>query len=125
MIAERKLGLLRFAQGDLNAALASFTNALQIAEGLPKDADQRRVEAALNFEKGEVLAANRAPEAAMTNLRKALDLYRDLAGSTDRGAVRDQTPAAFEQALEQVAANAAGDLKEEISEELRRVKKQG
>ena len=134
MTAERKLGLSQFASRDLNAALASLSSALQIAEALPKDGfakdgfatdiNQRRAEAALNFEKGEVLAAQRS-EAAVTNLRKALDLYRDLAGSEDRSTVRDRTPAAFEQALEQVAANASGDLKDEIGRELQRMKRQG
>jgi eukaryotic-like serine/threonine-protein kinase len=125
MEAERKLGLIQYSTGNLVAALTSFSRALQIAEALAASPEQRRAAAACNFEKGEVLAANHEPEAAVANLRKALELYRDLAGSADRGVIREGTPAAFEMALEQVAENAPKDLQEEITTELGRMRSRG
>ncbi len=123
MLAERKLGLIQYSTGNLVAALTSFSRALQIAEALPPSPEVRRVVAACNFENGEVLAANHEPEAAVAKLRKALDLYRDLAGSAERGGIREGTPAAFEQALQQVAENAPEDLRKEMTTELGRMKK--
>jgi len=123
MDAERKLGLIQYSTGNLVAALTSFSRALQIAEALPASPEQRRAAAACNFEKGEVLAANHEPEAAVANLRKALELYRDLAGSADRGVIREGTPAAFEMALEQVAENAPADLRNEMTTELDRMRR--
>jgi eukaryotic-like serine/threonine-protein kinase len=123
MSAERKLGLIQYSAGNLVAALTSFSRALQIAEALPPSPEQHRAAAACNFENGEVLAANHEPEAAVAKLRKALDLYRDLAGSAERGVIREGTPAAFEKALQQVAENAAEDLRKEMNTELERMKR--
>jgi tetratricopeptide (TPR) repeat protein len=123
MFTERKLGLIQFAGGNLVAALTSFSRALQIAEALPSSPELRRAAAACNFEMGEVLAANHEPEVAIGNFRKALDLYRDLAGSADRSVVKDRTTEGFETALEEVAADAPADLKTEITAELDRARK--
>ena len=72
---------------------------------------------------GEVLAANHEPEVAIGNFRKALELYRELAGSADRSVVKDRTTDGFEEALEEVAANAPADLRNEITAELDRMRK--
>ena len=123
MIAERRVGLTQFAAGNLVAALTSFSRALQIAEALPPSPELRRSIAACNFEMGEVLAANREPEVAAATLRKALDLYRDLAGSPQHAPVRDRTAQGFEQALALVAADAPADLRNEMNAELERMRK--
>ena len=72
---------------------------------------------------GEVLAANHEPEVAVGTLRKALDLYRELAGSTQNVPVKERTPAGYELALKQVAAGAPADLRDEMSAELQRMGK--
>jgi hypothetical protein len=123
MIAERKVGLAQFAAGNLVAAETSFSHALQIAEALPPSPELRRAIAACNFEMGEVLAANHEPEAAAARLRKALDLYRELAGSAERASVKDRTPKGLEQALALVAAAAPADLRSEMNTELERMRK--
>jgi serine/threonine protein kinase len=123
LAAERKVGLAQFAAGNLVAALTSFSRALQIAEALPLSPELRRAIAACNFEMGEVLAANHEPEVAAARLRKALDLYRDLAGSVQSASVRDRTPEGFEQALALVAADAPADLRNEMNAELGRMRK--
>ena len=119
MVAERKLGFAQYSAGQLTAALTSFTRACQIAEALPSTPDL----AACNFEMGEVLVAANATEAAVPKLQKAVDLYREMAGSAERGVIREGTPAAFEQALEQTAAAAPKDLQKEMTAELERMKK--
>jgi serine/threonine protein kinase len=123
MIAERKVGLTQFTAGNLVAALTSFSRALQIAEALPPTPELRRSIAACNFEMGEVLAANHEPEVAASALRKALEQYRDLAGSPPGSSVRDRTVAGFEQALSQVAVEAPADLRNEMNAELERMRK--
>lgn len=125
MLAARRLGLAQFKGGNLLAALASFSRALQVAEGLqaletPASPATRRAVAECNFEVGEVLAGNSAPEAAVAKLRKALDTYRDLAASTGKPPAVDQTPASFELALKQVASSAPAELRQEMEEELGR-----
>ena len=121
--ALRKLGLAQYATGNLVDALISFSRALQLAEGLPQTPDLRRTEAACTLEMGEVLAANHEPEVAVGTLRKALDLYRELAGSTQNVPVKERTPAGYELALKQVAAAAPADLHDEMSAELQRMQK--
>lgn len=129
MLAARRLGLAQFKAGNLLAALASFSRALQVAEGLQALETQsgsaaspqtRRAVAECNFEVGEVLAGNGAPEAAVAKLRKALETYRDLAQSAGKPPIVDQSPASFEQALKQVASSAPPELRQEMEEELRR-----
>ncbi len=119
MLAARKLGFVQYAADNLTEALISFTRAWQIAEVLPGNLDR----AACNFEMGEVLAAKNDPETAMPKLKKALDLYRALAGTAERGSIRDATPGAVEQALREVAADAPGDLRDEMTAELERMKR--
>jgi serine/threonine protein kinase len=125
MAAERKVGLAQFAGGNLVASETSFSRALQIAEALPPSPAVRRAAAACNFEMGEVLAANHEPEAAAARLRKALDLYRELAGSAQKAAVnvKDRTPKGFEQALALVATAAPADLRNEMNAELERMRR--
>jgi serine/threonine protein kinase len=123
MFAERKVGLAQFASGNLVAALTSFSRALQIAEALPATPELRRSIAACNFEMGEVLAANHEPEVAAATLRRALELYRDLAGSAEGAYVRDRSAQGFEQALAEVAADAPADLRNEMDAELARMRK--
>jgi serine/threonine protein kinase len=123
LAAQRKVGLAQFAAGNLVAALTSFSRVLQLAEALPPSPELRRAIAACNFEMGEVLAANHEPEVAAARLRKALELYRDLAGSPERESVRDRTPQGFEQALALVAADAPADLRNEMNAELARMRK--
>ncbi len=121
IMAARRLGLAQFSAGNLVLAETSFSRALQVAEGLqPVSPDTRRVVAECNFEFGEVLAGNKEPEVAVAKLRKALDTYRELAGSTGKAPVVDQSPASFDLALKQVAANAPADLRMEIESELAR-----
>jgi serine/threonine protein kinase len=123
MLAERKVGLAQFAAGNLVTALTHFSRALQIAEALPSSPELRRTIAACNFEMGEVLAANHEPEVAAATLRRSLDLYRNLAGSSDSALVRDRTPSGFEQALASVAEDAPADLRNEMNAELARMRK--
>jgi serine/threonine protein kinase len=123
MIAQRKVGLAQFAASDMVAALTSFSRALQIAGALPPSPELRRTIAACNFEMGEVLAANHEPAVAAATLRKALDLYLDLAGSPPSAPLRDRTAQSFEQALALVAANAPADLRNEMNAELERMRK--
>jgi serine/threonine protein kinase len=121
MLAARRLGLAQFTSGNLLAALASFSRALQIAEGLQNAGPQTRLAVAeCNFEVGEVLARNNAPEAAVVKLRKALDAYRELAGSAGKPLAADQSPTSVEQALRQTAASAPAELRQEIETELER-----
>jgi serine/threonine protein kinase len=123
MLAARKMGLAQFAAGNQVAALTSLSRALQIAEALPPSPELRRAIAACNFEMGEVLAANHEPEVAAATLRKALELYRDLAGLPQSPSIRERTPQGFEQALASMAESAPADLRNEINAELERVRK--
>jgi serine/threonine protein kinase len=121
IMAARRLGLAQFSAGNPVAAEMSLNRALQVAESMqPSSAESRRAVAECNFEFGEVLAGNKVPEAAAAKLRKALDTYRELAGSTVKAAPVDQSPASFEEALRQVAASAPPDLRKEIESELAR-----
>jgi tetratricopeptide (TPR) repeat protein len=123
MAAERKVGLAQFGAGNLVGALSSFRRALEIAETLPSSPELRRAVAAGNFEMGEALAANHEPEMATASLRKALDLYGDLAGTPAISSLKDRTPQGFEQALAVMAGNAPPDLRAEINAELARMRK--
>lgn len=119
--AARKLGLTQFAAGDRLAALASFSRALQVAEGLPPNPEARRAVAECDFEVGEVLARNGAEEAAVAKLRKALDTYRELAPSLPRPAT-GLTAASFETAIAKMAAQAPPELRAAMEAELARWK---
>ncbi len=119
MLAVRRLGFVQYSAGELTAALTSFTRACSLAEALPESSDR----AACNFEMGEVLAATNAMDAAVPKLQKAVDLYREMAGSSERNVIREGTREAFEQALEEVAAKAPEGLKKEMTAELERMKR--
>jgi serine/threonine protein kinase len=115
----RSLGLAQLRSGNLLAALASFSRALQIAEGLLEQdpgGHLRAEVAASNLYVGEVLARNGAPEAALAKYRKAFELYREIAGSTVQ--VRELTPQGYKAALAQVAAGAPPDLRKELEAHL-------
>jgi len=122
MFALRKLGLAQYSAGNLVAALTSFSRALSATAALPASTDLRRAAAACNFEMGEALAAHHEPEVAAASLRKALDMYRELAGSPNTP-VKDRSPAGLEQAISQVAANAPPDLRDEMNAELVRMRR--
>ncbi len=121
--AANRLGQVQFAGGNLLAALTSFSHGLQVAEAmmaLEKGSNAQTVRAVAfgNLAVGEVLTANGAADAAGPKLRKALDLYRELAGFS--GA----TVGTFEQAMAQVAAKAPPDLKIEMEAGLGRFRRE-
>lgn len=117
--ALERLGRVQFSRRDLLGALASFSRALQIAEAqfsqAPSDATRRDL-AASNFRVGAVLAQNGENEAAAVKLRKAFELYCDLAGRKVN-AVED-SPAGYRKALEDLAVQAP-DLRQTIEVQLR------
>ena len=106
------LGRAQLRRRDLLASLASFSRALQIAEG-----QSRRDLAAANFWVGAVLAQNGENEAAAAKLRKAFELYRDLAGVQVNFA--EDSPAGYRKALADLAAQAPPDLRQAIETQLR------
>lgn len=114
------LGRAQFRHRDLLGSLASFSRALQIAEAhfkrAPSVTTQRDL-AASNFWVGTVLAENGENEAAAAKLRKAFELYRDLAGS-QVNAIED-SPAGYRKALADLAAQAPPDLRQTIDTQLR------
>ncbi len=118
--AARKLGFEQYRSGDLLAALTSFSRALQAADGLaaayPSPA-ARRTLAECNYEIGEVLARNGAHEAAAAKLRKALDLYRELA-SLPRASAGARSPEEIEKALRELAGDAPDELGDAIEREI-------
>lgn len=119
LAAARKLGFAQYAAGRMDVALISFSRAWQIAEAQPLSPDR----AASNFEMGEVLAAEGQWDTALPKLQKALDLYRALAGSSDRSVIKERSTEAFEEALRQVAEGAPEKLGDEITAELDRMRR--
>jgi serine/threonine protein kinase len=106
------LGRAQFGRRDLLGSLASFSQALQIAAGkAPRDL------AAANFWVGAVLARNGENEAAAAKLRKAFELYRDMAGV--QVTALEDSPAGYRKALADVAAQAPPDLRQTIETQLR------
>jgi hypothetical protein len=107
----------QFRAGDRLAALVSFTQSFNEAElwasHEPNSREARTAVACANHLMGDVLAVNGEPDAARAKLRKAFELFRDLAGSSE---VKpgDQTPAAFEEAIQQVALLGPSELAREI-----------
>jgi hypothetical protein len=114
---ERGIGVEQFRAGDRLAALVSFTQSFNEAavwvSHEPNSREARIAVACANHLMGDVLAVNGEPDAARAKLRKAFELFRDLAGSSEVKPV-DQTPAAFENAIQQIASNAPSELKREI-----------
>ena len=111
----RKLGMAQFLRGDRLAALATLSPALQVAENAysrEPSAQNRRQAAVCNFYVGEVLFRNGEDAVAEPRLRKALDLYRELADSNV--IVSQETSASYERALEQLATGAVPEIRQEI-----------
>jgi serine/threonine protein kinase len=126
MAAARKLGWVQFRGGNLLAALASLSRALQVADeqqALNPSQETRAGVAATNFEVGEVLAANNAADAAVPKLRKALETFRSLSGRTSGSSPLDASPGAFEKALAQIAASAPDELRRQMEQEFARFKR--
>jgi tetratricopeptide (TPR) repeat protein len=119
VLAARRLGGAQFAAADRLAALASFSRALQVAEGFPASVDARRAVAECNFEVGEVLARNGTEEAAVAKLRKALEVYRELVPKAPRLAT-DGTAASFVNAIAAIAPAAPTELRAAMEAELQR-----
>jgi len=113
-----RLGKAQFLTGDRFAAPASFTTAIQVAEtqsAASPDPETRRNLAIANLRMGEVLSRNGENDAAAVKLRKAFELFQDLAGTSV--ATPDDNPAGYQHALMQIA-NARPDLKQDIQAEL-------
>ncbi len=112
-------GHAQFLRRDLLGALASFSRALQVAEAqvakAPSDSTRRDV-AAANFWVGAVLVQNGANEAGAAKLRKAFELYRDVAGVQVKAA--EDSPAGYRKALSDLAAQAPPDLRQAIETQL-------
>jgi serine/threonine protein kinase len=107
------LGRAQLKSRDVLGALASFSRALQIAE----THGDRRDLASSNFWVGTVLAYNGETEAGAAKLRKAFELYRDLAGARVNAA--EDSPAGYRKALADLAAQAPPDLRQAIETQLR------
>jgi serine/threonine protein kinase len=114
--ANHGLGLAQYRSGNLLAALATFSRALQLAEAGAGGADDKHALAACNFAIGEVLLRNGETDAAVGKLRKAVELYSQFAGTT--APLRDNTPAGYERALRQIAASAQSDRRVEMEADL-------
>jgi serine/threonine protein kinase len=107
------LGRAQFARHDLLGALASFSRALQIAEAQ----GNRPNLASSNFWVGTILALNGETEAGAAKLRKAFELYSELAGGLVKTA--EDSPAGYRSALADLAAQAPPDLRQVIETLLR------
>jgi tetratricopeptide (TPR) repeat protein len=107
------LGRAQLKNRDVLGALASFSRALQIAEAH----GNRRDLASSNFWVGTVLAYNGETEAGAAKLRKAFELYRDLAGA--RVNAPEDSPAGYRKALADLATQAPPDLRLVIETQLR------
>ena len=78
------LGRAQLKNRDVLGSLACFSRALQVAEAHASAENARRDLAASNYWVGTVLAYNGETEAGAAKLRKAFELYRDLAGASDK-----------------------------------------
>ena len=107
------LGRAQLKNHDVLGALASFSRALQVAE----TRGDRRDLASSNFWVGTVLAYNGETEAGAAKLRKAFEIYRDLAGARVNAA--EDSPAGYRRALANLASQAPPDLRQAIETQLR------
>lgn len=107
------LGRAQLNNRDVLGALASFSRALQFAE----TRGDRRDLACANFWVGTVLAYNGEREAGTAKLRKAFEIYRDLAGAHVNGP--EDSPAGYRKALANLAAQAPPELRQAIETLLR------
>lgn len=116
--ATRGLGIEEFRSGNHLAALASFTQSTVAAESWIKrernNPDAYAAMAGANYLMGQMLLANGEDVAAGPKLHKAFEMYRDLAGSPDVDPA-NQTPAALETAIQQIAKVAPAKLASEIA----------
>ena len=110
------LGRTQFRRRDLLASLASFSRALQIAER-QSSGGGKLDQASANLWVGAVLAHNGENEAAAAKLRKAFELYSDLAGAHINSV--EDSPAGYRKALADLAAQASPDLRQAIETQLR------
>ena len=114
------LGRAQFLTRNPLEALATFSRALQVAEEQyaksPSEPTRRNL-ASANYFVGSVLEYNGENEAAAVKLRKAFELYRDLAGHQVNALV--DSPAGYRKALADLAAQAPPDLSREIDARLR------
>jgi tetratricopeptide (TPR) repeat protein len=114
------LGRAQFLTRNPLEALATFSRGLQVAEAQYTKSPSvltRRDLAAANYYVGSVLAYNGENEAATVKLRKAFELYHDLAGGQVNALV--DSPAGYRKALAKLATQAAPGLREEIDTRLR------
>jgi serine/threonine protein kinase len=114
------LGRAQLKSRDVLGALASFSRALQVADAeftRTSSNPARRDLAASNYWVGTVLAYNGENEAAAGKLRKAFELYRDLAGGQVKTV--EDSPAGYRKALADLAAQAPPDLRQAIETQLR------
>jgi len=107
------LGRAQLHNRDVLGSLASFSRALQAAEARGNLRDL----ASANYWVGTVLAYNGETEAGAAKLRKAFELYRDLAGGRVNAA--EDSPAGYRKALADLAAQAPPDLRQTIQSQLR------
>ena len=126
LAAARKLGFAQYRAADRLAALTTFSRALTMAEAwLASESggansgsvEARRAVAECNFDVGEVLSRNGERPAAAAKFRKALDLYRELAGLASSAAVGDSREES-EGALRALAAKASAEVRREMETEL-------
>ena len=119
-VALQGLGRAQFRSRDPLGALASFSRALQVADGqfskTPSQAAKRDL-ASANYYVGSVLAYNGETEAAASKLRKAFELYREVAGHPVRA--WEDSPAGYRKGLAELATQITGDLRTEIDAKLR------
>jgi hypothetical protein len=106
------LGRAQFRHHDLLASLASFSRGLQISERQSSSGGNKLDLAAANFWVGAVLAHNGENEAAAAKLRKAFELYCDIAGAHVNSP--EETPAGYRKALEDLAGQTSPNLRRTI-----------
>jgi serine/threonine protein kinase len=111
--ALKGLGRAQLRNRDVLGALASFSRALQVAEAHGNRPDL----ASANYWVGTVLAYNGETEAGAAKLRKAFEIYRDLAGG--RINASEDSPAGYRKALADLAAQSPPDLRQAIESQLR------
>ena len=111
------LGRAQLKNRDVLGSLACFSRALQVAEAHASAENARRDLAASNYWVGTVLAYNGETEAGAAKLRKAFELYRDLAGLQINKVVED-SPAGYRKALADLAAQSPPDLRQIIETQL-------
>jgi hypothetical protein len=114
------LGRAQLRNRDPLGALASFSRALQFADARftrTPSPETRRALASANYYVGSVLAYNGENEAGAAKLRKAFELYRDLAGGQVKTV--EDSPAGYRKALADLAVQAPLELRQAIEAQLK------